>query len=74
MSFSLRALLSHLPCFGSGSSNNNSSSNNNNNKDPASPLTISGPKCFTHEGTGNPEFPMRPFVSTPPPYVQPARP
>ncbi|KAG9653352.1 hypothetical protein KCU95_g4638, partial [Aureobasidium melanogenum] len=55
-------------CFGS---NNNSSSSN---KGLASPLKISGPRCFTHKKTGNPNIPLRAFVSTPPPYVQPERP
>ncbi|KAK6007823.1 hypothetical protein QM012_004637 [Aureobasidium pullulans] len=52
-------------CFGS---------NNSSNKGLASPANISGPRCFTHKKTGNPNIPLRAFVSTPPPYVQPERP
>ncbi|KAI5276452.1 hypothetical protein E4T47_00618 [Aureobasidium subglaciale] len=55
-------------CF--GSSNN---SNSNNNKAPASPLAIGGPRRFHHLRTGDPAIPLRAFVSTPPPYVQPER-
>ncbi|KAH0194218.1 hypothetical protein KCV03_g580, partial [Aureobasidium melanogenum] len=54
-------------CFGSGS-------NNSSNEGLASPSKISGPRCFTHKKTGNPNIPLRAFVSTPPPYVQPERP
>ncbi|KAG9512202.1 hypothetical protein KCU78_g8943, partial [Aureobasidium melanogenum] len=54
-------------CFGSNS-------NNSSNKGLASPSKISGPRCFTHKKTGNPNIPLRAFVSTPPPYVQPERP
>ncbi|KAG9525890.1 hypothetical protein KCU73_g3749, partial [Aureobasidium melanogenum] len=54
-------------CFGSNS-------NNSSNEGLASPSKISGPRCFTHKKTGNPNIPLRAFVSTPPPYVQPERP
>ncbi|KAI5200983.1 hypothetical protein E4T39_05483 [Aureobasidium subglaciale] len=70
-------------CFGSSNSNNsnnsnsnsnsNSNNNNNNNKAPASPFAISGPRRFHHLRTGDPAIPLRAFVSTPPPYVQPER-
>ncbi|KAI4766158.1 hypothetical protein E4T44_14606, partial [Aureobasidium sp. EXF-8845] len=62
----LRALLS---CFGS----NNNNSNCNSNRGPVNPSTISGPRCFTHLETGDESIPLRAFVSTPPPYVQPER-
>ncbi|CAD0108823.1 unnamed protein product [Aureobasidium uvarum] len=55
-----------LCCFGSNSSNNN-------NRGLATPTTISGPRNFTHKRSGNPDIPLRAFVSTRPPYVQPER-
>ncbi|KAI4767085.1 hypothetical protein E4T45_14439, partial [Aureobasidium sp. EXF-8846] len=64
----LRALRALLSCFGSNNNNNNS-----NNRGPVNPSTISGPRCFTHLETGDESIPLRAFVSTPPPYVQPER-
>ncbi|CAD0089230.1 unnamed protein product [Aureobasidium mustum] len=78
-----RALFS---CFGS---NNNSNSNKGLASPPQdrefsfsrvgfykllTHVHQSGPRCFTHHKTGNPNIPLRAFVSTPPPYVQPERP
>ncbi|KAI5212113.1 hypothetical protein AUEXF2481DRAFT_271 [Aureobasidium subglaciale EXF-2481] len=57
----------------SNSNNSNSSNSNSNNKAPASPLAIGGPRRFHHLRTGDPAIPLRAFVSTPPPYVQPER-
>jgi hypothetical protein len=88
MSFSsaLRALLS---CFGSSSSSNNNN-NNKGPPSPSIIVSASfsrvytqqqtdthqqsGPRRFFHLETGDSSVPMRPFVSTPPPYVQPERP
>ncbi|KAG9537479.1 hypothetical protein KCU79_g20661, partial [Aureobasidium melanogenum] len=58
-------------CFGSNS-------NNSSNEGLASPSKISGPRCFTHKKTGNPNIPLRAFTGMvgrlPPPPSPPPPP